>query len=88
MYPACLLGGQQNLGKIQPNDKVLIHAAAGGVGQAAIQLAHLFGAQVFATVGSRDKREFIEKELGDHSMPSISLPPPPSPSSLPISSCP
>jgi len=56
----------KNLGKIQPNDKVLIHAAAGGVGQAAIQLAHLFGAQVFATVGSRDNREFIEKELGVH----------------------
>jgi hypothetical protein len=43
---------------------VLIHAAAGGVGQAAIQLAHLFGAEVYATVGSREKREFIERELG------------------------
>jgi NADPH:quinone reductase-like Zn-dependent oxidoreductase len=56
----------KNLGHIQPGESVLIHAAAGGVGQAAIQLAHLFGAEVYATVGTRDKREFIERELGVH----------------------
>lgn len=55
---------QQNLGKIRAGETILIHAAAGGVGQAAIQLAHLFGAEVYATVGTRDKREFIEQELG------------------------
>ncbi|PMB27477.1 polyketide synthase [Fischerella thermalis CCMEE 5198] len=38
-----------HLAKIRPGDKVLIHAAAGGVGQAAIQIAKLAGAEIFAT---------------------------------------
>ncbi|MBD2364812.1 SDR family NAD(P)-dependent oxidoreductase [Anabaena minutissima FACHB-250] len=38
-----------HLGKIAPGERVLIHAAAGGVGQAAIQLAQQIGAEVFAT---------------------------------------
>ncbi|KAL8912989.1 MAG: hypothetical protein Q9171_002120 [Xanthocarpia ochracea] len=40
---------------------VLIHAAAGGVGQAAIQLAQREGAEIFVTVGSIEKRDFLEK---------------------------
>ncbi|CAG9950403.1 unnamed protein product [Clonostachys rosea f. rosea IK726] len=43
---------------------VLIHAAAGGVGQAAIQFAQREGAEIFATVGSLEKREFLEKTYG------------------------
>ncbi|KAI0102776.1 KR domain-containing protein [Nemania sp. FL0031] len=43
---------------------VLIHAAAGGVGQAVIQLAQREGAEVFATVGSLEKRDFLEKTYG------------------------
>ncbi|KAI3393132.1 hypothetical protein diail_4700 [Diaporthe ilicicola] len=43
---------------------VLIHAAAGGVGQAAIQLAQREGAEIFATVGSIEKRDFLEKTYG------------------------
>lgn len=35
--------------KIKPGDRVLIHAATGGVGQAAVQLAQQAGAEVFAT---------------------------------------
>ena len=35
--------------QIKPGDRVLIHAAAGGVGQAAVQLAQQSGAEVFAT---------------------------------------
>jgi NADPH:quinone reductase-like Zn-dependent oxidoreductase/acyl carrier protein len=38
-----------NLAKIKAGDRVLIHAAAGGVGQAAVQLALAAGAEVFAT---------------------------------------
>ncbi|MFP1882393.1 SDR family NAD(P)-dependent oxidoreductase [Lonsdalea quercina] len=38
-----------NLADLQAGDKVLIHAAAGGVGQAALQLARHLGAEVFAT---------------------------------------
>ncbi|KAH9896185.1 beta-ketoacyl synthase domain-containing protein [Xylariomycetidae sp. FL2044] len=55
-----------NLQRDEDGDKttVLIHAAAGGVGQAAIQLAQRDGAEVFATVGSLEKRDFIESTYG------------------------
>lgn len=38
-----------NLARIKAGDRVLIHAAAGGVGQAAIQLARMAGAEIYAT---------------------------------------
>jgi myxalamid-type polyketide synthase MxaB len=41
--------GLHHLAKLQRGDRVLIHAAAGGVGQAAVQLAQRAGAEVFAT---------------------------------------
>ncbi|MFM2315400.1 MAG: hypothetical protein RLZZ04_4678, partial [Cyanobacteriota bacterium] len=37
------------LAKLQPGEKVLIHAAAGGVGLAAIQIAQQIGAEIYAT---------------------------------------
>ncbi|KAI1756989.1 polyketide synthase [Xylaria castorea] len=43
---------------------VLIHTAAGGLGQAAIQLAQREGAEIFVTVGSLEKRDFIEETYG------------------------
>jgi len=46
-------------------ESVLIHAAAGGAGSAAIQLARHRGARVFATAGSEAKRELC-LELGAH----------------------
>jgi NADPH:quinone reductase-like Zn-dependent oxidoreductase/acyl carrier protein len=39
----------RDLADIQPGESVLVHAAAGGVGLAAVQLARLWGARVFAT---------------------------------------
>lgn len=39
-----------HLGKLKPTETVLIHAGAGGVGGAAVQLAHATGARVIATV--------------------------------------
>ncbi|MGW4876054.1 type I polyketide synthase [Streptomyces sp. NPDC004262] len=42
-----------HLAKIKAGDRVLIHAAAGGVGQAAVQLARLAGAEVYATASPR-----------------------------------
>jgi NADPH2:quinone reductase len=42
---------------LQPGESVLIHAAAGGSGSAAIQLAKHRGAKVFATVGSDAKKQ-------------------------------
>lgn len=38
-----------HLARLQSGDSVLIHAAAGGVGSAAVQLAHASGAKVYAT---------------------------------------
>lgn len=43
------------LGGLQPNDTVLIHAGASGVGTAAIQLAREVGATTIVTAGSEDK---------------------------------
>ncbi len=50
--------GLAELAKIKPGDKVLIHAASGGVGQAAIQIAKQAGAEIFATA-SQGKWEFL-----------------------------
>jgi len=62
-----------HLAKIKKGDKVFIHAASGGVGQAAIQLAKLEGAVVFGTAGN-DKKRKVVKELGaDFVMNSRSL---------------
>lgn len=44
------------LGHLQAGERVLVHAGAGGVGMAAIQLCQRLGAQVFATAGSPEKR--------------------------------
>src|SRR5262249_5010463 len=41
-----------HLGRLQAGERVLIHAGAGGVGLAAIQLAQRAGAEIFATAGS------------------------------------
>jgi NADPH2:quinone reductase len=50
-------------GRLQRGESVLIHAAAGGIGSAAVQLAHAAGAQVIATAGSPEKLRLC-KELG------------------------
>ncbi|NEQ06320.1 MAG: SDR family NAD(P)-dependent oxidoreductase [Moorea sp. SIO4E2] len=41
-----------HVAKITPGDKILIHAAAGGTGMAAVQIAQQAGAEVFATASS------------------------------------
>ncbi|HEX3037206.1 MAG TPA: NADPH:quinone oxidoreductase family protein [Thermodesulfobacteriota bacterium] len=51
------------LAKLQPKDKVLITAAAGGVGTAAVQLAAKLGCKVYGMSGSREKVDLI-KSLG------------------------
>ncbi|KID74173.1 Reducing polyketide synthase hmp8 [Metarhizium brunneum] len=43
---------------------VLVHAAAGGVGQAVLMLARHLGLQVFATVGSEEKRKLVHETYG------------------------
>ncbi|KAL4860796.1 hypothetical protein BDV12DRAFT_208828 [Aspergillus spectabilis] len=51
-------------GRLQRGDRVLIHAAAGGTGQSAIQIAQYYGADVFATVGSQSKKQFLIDQYG------------------------
>jgi putative PIG3 family NAD(P)H quinone oxidoreductase len=51
------------LGRLEPGQWVLIHAAAGGVGSAAVQMAHEHGARVIATAGSDAKLARVA-ELG------------------------
>ncbi len=46
-------------GGLKAGQSVLIHAAAGGVGLAAVALARRAGARIFATAGSPDKRRFL-----------------------------
>ncbi|EGE80204.2 polyketide synthase, variant 2 [Blastomyces dermatitidis ATCC 18188] len=53
-----------NVGRLVAGEKILIHSAAGGVGQAAIQYAQEIGAEIFATVSSVEKMEFLKKEYG------------------------
>jgi len=49
--------------ELESGESVLIHAAAGGSGSAAVQLAAQAGARVFATVGSDEKMELC-RDLG------------------------
>ena len=51
--------GLHCLAKLRAGESVLIHAAAGGVGLAAVQLALRCGAKVFATAGSPAKRAML-----------------------------
>ncbi|KUJ12798.1 putative polyketide synthase [Mollisia scopiformis] len=53
-----------HLASMQKNHRVLIHSASGGVGIAAIQLCQYRGAQVFATVGTPEKRQFLIDTFG------------------------
>jgi len=46
-----------HLARLRKGQRVLIHSAMGGVGQAAIALAKHVGAEIYATAGSEDKRE-------------------------------
>ncbi|KAJ5631672.1 fatty acid synthase S-acetyltransferase [Penicillium longicatenatum] len=47
------------LGGLRKGQSVLIHSAAGGVGLAAIQLCQLLGAEIYATVGSDAKAQYL-----------------------------
>jgi acyl transferase domain-containing protein/NADPH:quinone reductase-like Zn-dependent oxidoreductase/acyl carrier protein/NADP-dependent 3-hydroxy acid dehydrogenase YdfG len=51
--------GLEDLARIGPGDKVLIHSATGGVGQAAVAIARAAGAEIFATAGSDARRELL-----------------------------
>ncbi|MFE9031851.1 SDR family NAD(P)-dependent oxidoreductase, partial [Streptomyces iakyrus] len=54
--------GLRDLGRLAEGDAVLVHAATGGVGMAAVQLARHWGADVYATAGPAKQR--LLRELG------------------------
>lgn len=55
----------QEIGRVEPGMTVLIHAAAGGVGQLLVQWARHLGATVIATTSSEDKARLV-RSLGAH----------------------
>ena len=62
-----------HLARLQPGERVLIHGAAGGVGIAAIQIAKWCGAEIYATAGSDEKRNFLSLLGVDHIFDSRNL---------------
>ncbi|NJK62260.1 MAG: SDR family NAD(P)-dependent oxidoreductase [Synechococcaceae cyanobacterium SM2_3_1] len=64
--------GLVELAHLKKGEKILIHAAAGGIGQAAIQLAHALGAEVYATA-SPSKWAFLRSMGVNHIMNSRTL---------------
>jgi NADPH:quinone reductase-like Zn-dependent oxidoreductase/3-oxoacyl-(acyl-carrier-protein) synthase/SAM-dependent methyltransferase/acyl carrier protein len=57
--PIAYLTADYALRGLTSGQRVLIHAAAGGVGLAAVQIAKRAGATVFATAGSEEKRRYL-----------------------------
>jgi NADPH:quinone reductase-like Zn-dependent oxidoreductase/acyl carrier protein len=54
------------LARVRKGERVLIHAAAGGVGLAAVHLCRQAGAEVIATAGSKAKRDWLRSLGIDH----------------------
>ena len=54
-----------HLARLRAGERVLIHSGAGGVGVAAIALAQKLGAEIYATAGNAEKRDYL-KSLGVH----------------------
>jgi len=52
--------------RLNQGDKVLVHAGAGGVGTALIQLCKRRGCEVFATAGNDDKLKYMQDQGADH----------------------
>ncbi|KAH8759973.1 hypothetical protein F5883DRAFT_681694, partial [Diaporthe sp. PMI_573] len=63
VYVTVLLG-LVDKAQLERGQTLLIHAAAGGIGIAAIQVARWIGADIYCTVGSEDKAQFLEREFG------------------------
>jgi polyketide synthase 5 len=65
--------GLHELARIKAGDRVLIHSATGGVGQAAIAIARAAGAEIFATAGSEQRRQLLRDMDIEHVYDSRSL---------------
>jgi len=60
-------------GRLVAGERIVIHSAAGGVGLAAIEMAKRIGAEIFATAGSEEKRQYLRSLGIKHVMDSRSL---------------
>lgn len=60
VYTTCYIA-LYHRGEMKKGDKVLIHSGSSSIGQAAIHLALYEGCEVFTTVGTPEKREFIRE---------------------------
>lgn len=58
--------GLERIAAIKPGTRVLVHAAAGGVGQAAVAVAQRVGAEIYATAGSPAKRQLLRDHGIEH----------------------
>jgi polyketide synthase 5 len=58
--------GLHEQARISPGERVLIHSATGGVGQAALAIARAAGAEIFATAGSPQRRELLHRMGIEH----------------------
>ncbi|MGE0533423.1 MAG: type I polyketide synthase [Pirellulales bacterium] len=67
------LYGLKHLAGLSAGQRVLIPAAAGGVGVAAVQMALAAGAEIFATAGSEEKRDYLRSLGVAHVLPSRTL---------------
>lgn len=56
---ATVLYGLDDAARLSKGETILVHAAAGGVGQAAIQYAKMVGAEIYATVSTPEKRKLL-----------------------------
>ncbi|KAL7621887.1 hypothetical protein AAE478_007387 [Parahypoxylon ruwenzoriense] len=53
-----------DIGRLEAGQSILIHSACGGVGLAALQLSRTLGAEIYATVGSEKKVEYLVNNFG------------------------
>jgi NADPH2:quinone reductase len=60
--------GLVQLSNTRRGERVLVHAAAGGVGTATVQLAKYLGAQVFATAGTSEKISVARAQGADYAI--------------------
>lgn len=48
-------------GRIKRGESILIHSGTGGVGLAAIHISLYYGCEIFVTVGTPEKREYLKQ---------------------------
>ena len=49
------------VGNMKPGSTILIHSATGGIGLAALNLSLHYGCDIYVTVGTQEKREYLRK---------------------------